>query len=301
MLGLLFLLLLPGFLTGCEKIFPRGKAKPGPAATTPASEPAEVKGTAIARVNNQPITLEELNEEVESYNKEVPADKPEEKIDTRDKKISYLKNVMVRRMLLAQAAIDKGLDRKEDVRKALESFRQRLLAAELGQVETANVEVASKEIEDYYNVAKEELKEPEERRIREIVVSSENEARDILIELLKGADFAALAQEKSSAASAKNGGDLGFIKKNQRSPQFDEVAFSSALETGKTSNYFKAPEGYYLLKLEAKKGGKAKSLSEMWDDIKYMLTFLKQQQKMNELIAKLSANAKIEVTESAVK
>ena len=280
-------------LTGCDKVFPaKNKAKENkPATAAQGALPVDAKGTVITKVNNQPITLEELNSEIENYNKEVPPDQPNEKIDTRDKKIAYLKNEMVRRAILAQAAQDKGLDRKEDVVKAMNNFRQSILVAELIRQETESVEVASKE----------QLKEPEERQIREIVVASESEAKDILIELLKGMDFTSLAQSRSTAASAQKGGDLGYIKKGVKSPKFDDMAFSSTLEAGKFSNYFKAAEGYYILKLEAKREGKVKSLSELWDDIKTGLTFLKKQQKIEELISKLSSNAKIEVTESAIK
>ena len=50
-----------------------------------------VKGTIVAKVNNIPITLEDLNLEIDTYNASVPADKPELKITTREKKINYLK------------------------------------------------------------------------------------------------------------------------------------------------------------------------------------------------------------------
>ena len=295
---LLCLIAVVGLLAGCGKFFPKKPVKEVPKVE---SQVQEVKGTVIARVNNQPITLEGLNEEVENYNKYVPADRPEGKIDTRDKKLTYLKNELIRRSLLAQVAADRGLDKKEELQKALNNLKQNLLVAELVKSETENIEATSTEIEDYYNQYKEQLKEPEERRIREIVVVAENDARDVLIELLKGADFAALAQMRSISASAKNGGDLGYIKKGLKSPQFDEVAFSLTLEAGRTSNYFKGPEGYYILKLEAKRESKAKSLSELWDDIKNGLRFLKQQKKIEELISKLSADARIEVFESAVK
>ena len=42
-------------------------------------------------------------------------------------------------------------------------------------------------------------------------------------------------------------------------------------------------------------------MSDLWDDIKNGLRFLKQQKKVEDLISKLSADAKIEVIESAVK
>ncbi len=95
---------------------------------------------------------------------------------------------------------------------------------------------------------------------------------------------------------------MGYLKKDgKKFPLFEDAAFSSGLEVGKNSNYFKGPNGYYILKLEAKREGKVKSLSELWDDIKKGLTFLKQQQKIEDLIGKLTRDAKIEVNESLIK
>lgn len=287
-------------LCGCKKLsLPSFKR----AAPKQASEQASMvkKGKVIAKINNFVLTLEELNEEVDAFNAMVPEDKPEAKINSREKKIDYLKNEMVRRTLLYQEAMDKGLDRKDEVQSALEKSKQDLLVMELVKEEADKAEVSSAEIEDYYNRFKEQLKEPEERQIREMITTTEAEAREVLIQLLQGADFASLAREKSKAASAKEGGDLGFISPGKKSPQFDAVAFSESLETGKFSNIFKGSEGYYILKLEAKRGGKLKSLSEMWDDIKRGLTFLKQQQRIEELIGKLSQAAKIEIYEGEIK
>jgi foldase protein PrsA len=282
---------------GCENLFSiKAKIKKKKVQTAGA-----VKGTLIARVNNLAITLEDLNQEIDSYNAMVPKDKPELKITTTQQKINYLKNEMIRRILLYQMALDKGLDRKDNVRRALEKSKMDLLVVELVKEEAAKVDVTAAEIEDYYNRFKEELKEPEERKIREIVVLTEAEAKEILIQLLQGADFAQLARERSRAESAKKGGDLGFIKRGEKSPQFEEVAFSDALEIGGISNIFKGTDGYYILKVEAKRGGKRRSLSEMWDDIKRGLTFLKQQQRIEDLISKLSSQAKIEIYESKVK
>ena len=288
-------------LVSCEKLnfLSPKKKEPPQKVSTPSI--LEVKGTIIAKVNNIPITLEELNEEIEAYNAMVPEDKPELKINTREKKIEYLKDQMIRRILLYQEALDRGLDRSETILKALEKTKRDLLVMELVRQEAGKVEVSSKEIEDYYNMYKEEFKEAEERQLREIVVPTEQEAKEILILLLQGQDFATLAKERSKAPSAKDGGDLGFITKGKKFPQFDTVAFSETLEVGKISNIFKGPDGYYILKLEAKRGGKQKSLSEMWDDIKRGLTFLKQQKKIEDLISKLSTQAKIETYESEIK
>jgi parvulin-like peptidyl-prolyl isomerase len=252
-------------------------------------------------VNNITLTLEDLNQEVDAYNAMVQAEKPELKISTREQKVNYLKNEMIRRALFYQYALDKGVDKNEDIVKALDKSKMDLVVMGLLRQETGSIDVSSKEIEDAYNQYKEQFKEPEERQIREIVVSTEQEAKDILIQLLQGADFAALAQSRSKADSAKNGGDLGFIQPGKKFPQFDNVAFADSLEAGKVSNIFNGPEGYYILKMESKRGGKQRTLSEMWEDIKNILLFSKQKDKIDKLTGNLSREAKIEVYEGAIK
>ncbi|MCX5697941.1 MAG: peptidyl-prolyl cis-trans isomerase [Candidatus Omnitrophica bacterium] len=285
-------------LFGCDKLFPKSQGGAGLGRTSPA---ISTKGTVIAKINNMPITLEDLNEEVNAFNEAVGQNRPEAKITTKEQKVTYLKNELVRRMLLYQDALNKGLDRNEDVVKVMDKTKMDLLVVELVRQEAQKIDVSSKEIEDYYNTYKEQLKEPEERQLREIMLSTEQEAKDVMVQLLQGADFATVAKASSKAPSAKDGGDLGFITKGKKSPQFDAAAFSDTLEVGKMSGVFKGPDGYYIVKLEAKRGGKQRSLSDMWDDIKKGLTFLKQQQKIEDLIGKLSRESKIEINEGEIK
>ena len=286
-------------ILGCDKFNALIQRKP--AAVAVSASVIQPKGTVIARVNNIAIGLDDLNQEIEAYNANVPADRPELKISTKEQKINYLKNEVIRRTLIYQNALDKGLDRNEDVKQAVEKTKRDLLVLQYVKDVAKNIDVSSKDIEDYYNTYKDQLKDPEERQIREIAVNSEQEAKDLYIQLLQGADFATLAKGNSKSASAKDGGDLGFIKKGVKSAQFDSTAFADSLEVGKISSIFKTSDGYNIIKLEAKKGGKLKPLSEMWDDIKNGLTFLKQQQAIEELIGKLSRDAKIDVYEGEIK
>lgn len=286
-------------LCGCDKIFSKKPAK-----TTKVdghSSVPMVEGIIVAKVGAHVITLDDLNEEIESYNAMVPEGKPDARISTRQKKIDYLKEQLVRKALLYQEGLAQGLDKKRDIMRALEKTKQELLAIELVRQETENTDVSFAEIENYYNTYKEELREPEERKIRALGVLSEQEARETLIQLLQGADFEALARERSKLKSASAGGDLGFIAKG-KIPQIDTAAFSDTLEVGKISNIIKASDGYYyILKLEAKQGGKVKSLNEMEDDIKRLLTYLKQEQKIIDLVEKLKSKAGIEIIEGEIK
>lgn len=282
--------------SGCDYL---GFLKPKTASEVKVSGQVAVKGPIVAKVNNLPIGLEDLTQEIDSYNAMVPSDKPEMKYDTREKKIEYLKNELVRRMLLYQAALNMGLDKNEDVVRALQKTKMDLLVVALVKQEAEKIDVNSKDIEDYYNTYKEQLKEPEEREVREIVVPTMQEANDILVQLLQGADFATLAKDRSKSASAKNGGDLGFLERGKSFKEMESIVDN--LDAGQVSNVFKGAEGYYIVKLEAKRGGKQRTLSEMWDDIKRALTFIKQQQRIEEIIGKLSREAKIEIFEGEVK
>jgi peptidyl-prolyl cis-trans isomerase C len=70
----------------------------------------------------------------------------------------------------------------------------------------------------------------DEVHARHILTESEEEARAVIVELQGGADFAALAAERSVGPSAEGGGDLGFFRREQMVPEFAEAAF--ALEPG---------------------------------------------------------------------
>jgi peptidyl-prolyl cis-trans isomerase C len=261
----------------------------------------KARGTLIGKAGDIPITLEDLNQDIAAYNETIPDDQPERKINTREQRIDYAKNDMVRRALIYQEALSRGIDKEDDIASAVEKARMELSVLKLMKEETDKIEVTPKEIEDAYNTYKDQLKEPEERNIREIVVSSEQDAKDVLVQLLQGADFATLAKEKSKSSSSKSGGDLGFIGKGKKFSQFDAVAFSDTLEVGRPSNIFRGSDGYYILKLEAKKGGKQKTLSELYEDIKKTLLFLKKQQRIDELVAKLSKNNKVEINEGEIR
>lgn len=73
----------------------------------------------------------------------------------------------------------------------------------------------------------------EEVEARHILLSSEEEAQDVIDQLGQGADFGELAREMSIGPSAEEGGDLGFFQRDQMVPEFAEVAF--ALDVGAIS------------------------------------------------------------------
>lgn len=55
----------------------------------------------------------------------------------------------------------------------------------------------------------------DEAHLSVIVVKTRDEARQVMAELAKGADFATLAKQRSIDASGVNGGDIGFVQRQQ--------------------------------------------------------------------------------------
>ena len=284
-------------IAGCENIpflhgKPKKEAKSGP--------PAGVN--VVATIGDFYVSAEELNKEVEDYNALVTAQGMlQNKIDTRDKKLNYLRNEVVRKYMLYQEALDRGLDKNKDIVRELEHARINLLVTELVREELKKIEVSGKEIEDFYNKNKDSLREPEQRRVFELVTPTEEEAKTVYIELLRGGDFISLAKQYSKSPSASKGGDLGFLaleldpKQRIRFDKFYEVAFAPSLEAGGISSIFKGPEGYYIIKLENMKKSETKPLSELWDNIKSWLLFEKQQNAISELAKKLAGETKVEI------
>jgi parvulin-like peptidyl-prolyl isomerase len=77
-------------------------------------------------------------------------------------------------------------------------------------------------------------------------------ALEIRQKILQGADFADLARaESSDFASRSKGGDLGFLKRGQTMPSFEDAAF--ALPVGELSQPVKSTYGYRLMKVEEKR------------------------------------------------
>ncbi|MFH1269547.1 MAG: peptidyl-prolyl cis-trans isomerase [Candidatus Omnitrophota bacterium] len=260
------------------------------------------KGTVIARVGDMAITSEQLDQEVQNYNQLV--DDPAAQIATREQRLAYLNEELIRRYLFYLEAKTRGLEQRPVVREVLQGLEINVLANQFMQDAIGNLTATSSEVEDFYNIYKDQYQQAEERKIREIAVDSEQDAKDVLVQLLQGADFADLATQRSRAESAGKGGDLGFIKKGGRGADFaafDEVAFSRSLNAGQISNIFKTKDRYYIIKVESVKGGQARPISEVWDEINRTVLFLKQQEKLQEISANLSKKSKVVIYEDKIK
>ena len=90
-----------------------------------------------------------------------------------------------------------------------------------------------------------------EVRASHILVSTEQEANNLLSQINSGTSFEQLAQQHSQCPSGKNGGDLGFFGKGQMVPAFETACFN--MEPGQVSPPVKTQFGYHLIKVTGKR------------------------------------------------
>jgi parvulin-like peptidyl-prolyl isomerase len=88
----------------------------------------------------------------------------------------------------------------------------------------------------------------EQVQARHILLSTEDQARDVLTQLQGGADFAVLAQQMSTDPGSKDkGGDLGWFGRGVMDKPFEDAAF--ALQAGQTSDVVKGANGYHVIQV----------------------------------------------------
>lgn len=160
------------------------------------------------------------------------------------------------------------------------------------QVKVAYIELSAQQLKDaitvsddqaqqYYQENLDKYSSEEQRRVSHILVEGDDEAKAqaILDELNAGADFAALAEEKSDDfGSASEGGSLGWIERDVMDPAFEEAAFALT-KVGETTGLVKSDFGYHIIKLDELKASEAKPYSEVAVEIKQEL---KDQQAVDQ-------------------
>ena len=139
-----------------------------------------------------------------------------------------------------------------------------------------------------YDDAVKQMPAEQEVHARHILVPTEDEAKAIEAELKKGADFAALAKEKSKDPGAADGGDLGYFTKDQMVPEFAEAAFK--LDKGQISDPIHTQFGWHIIKVEEKRNRKAPD----FDQVKAQIETYVTRKAQADYVAKLRETAKIE-------
>lgn len=155
---------------------------------------------------------------------------------------------LANREAVAQEALKLGLDKSPEMIAAMENARRDLLVNSFQADYAAKYSVSDAEIKALYEQEKEEAGD-KEYRIRQVLVKTEAEAKEVLAALKKGEKLDELAREKSlDSASRAAGGDIGWKVPVMLVSSVRDVVRNMA--KGQTSEQIESPFGWHVIRLE---------------------------------------------------
>ncbi|WP_257534892.1 peptidylprolyl isomerase [Helicobacter winghamensis] len=214
-------------------------------------------------------------------------------------KTQVINQAIERKLLIEQAKKEKVQNSKE-YKEAVASVEEDLMLEIWMRKQMDKVKVLDSEITKFYNENKSKFVQPETIKASHILVTSESEAKAIIAELKKAGKnvagkFDSLAREKSKDGSAQNGGELGYIAKNQVVPEFANAAFK--LQKGAyTTTPVKSQFGYHVILVEDKKPAGTIALKDIKGQIEQNLKLKKFQEEIKKEGEELRKKAKIELS-----
>lgn len=241
-------------------------------AASAAAPTATVNGTAIPAARAEAIVNEQRAQGA--------PDTPELREAVREE--------LIRREVLAQAAVKKGIDKREATRAEMELARQGALIRAYVQDYLKTNPVTDAELRKEYEGIKGEMGD-KEYKPRHILVETEGEAKAIVAKLQKGEKFADLASQSIDPGSRESGGDLGWSSPGMYVKPFGDALLK--LEKGQyTVSPVKSEFGYHVIQLDDVREMQAPAFEE----VKPQLAQRMQQQKVEQHIMDLRNKAKVQ-------
>ncbi len=294
-------------LVGCDLlgVAPKKETKKvNKAEAVPAVAPAAVEALApeaavkplaaneLARVGSWTLTVEEFNERLKLLKQGLPD------FDENDSKSKEMVlDELIRQQLLVKDAEESDIANQKDIKDAVEDFRKTLLVQELANRLTKSVAATEEDAQKYYTENKDLFVEPIKWKAREIVLADEATAKAVLVQVLQGGDFAEIAKTQSKGKTAASGGEL---KEFTKAPFTAMQTAIANVEAGNVSAVFKGPDGFYLVKVDAKSGGQAKAFADVKTELIAGLTLRKQQQAVLDHLNTLAEKNKVEINKGLI-
>ena len=204
-----------------------------------------------------------------------------------EQRFQTLVGYMVNRILASEAAKEAGLENDTDVAK-LKAFMERKALQDVYIAKVLMERVREEDVTAYYDKEIKNGPVEEEVRARHILLDNRDAADAIVADLENGADFAALAKERSKGPSGPSGGDLGYFSKQSMVPAFSDAAFK--LAAGETSPPVQTQFGWHVIRVEDRRNRPVPPLDQVRDQIYQLLISEAQRDIYDEMRAKASVD-----------
>lgn len=166
-----------------------------------------------------------------------------------------------------QALAQEGMTVRDLRKKYRPDVRNQILKQRFIQSKLYSVSVSRHEVETFFNDFKDSLPaQPEGVKLAHILLtvqpsaeiedSVRNLAADLRQQVLDGADLATLSTRYSSMGAGANGGELGYMARDEVVPEFARAAF--ALNIGDVSGVIRTQFGYHVIQCEGRRDDKLK-------------------------------------------
>lgn len=237
---------------------------------------------AVATLDGEAIHLDEIIAVAET----LPAEYQQQGIAAL---YPQLVDEVVNARLAAVAGRASGIDKDEDIAAAIKAAADRVIA-ESYITRRVNEQLTNEAIQIAYDAYVDDTASREQVTASHILVETEDEAKAVIAQLNDGADFAALAKEKSTGPSGPNGGELGSFGRGQMVPAFETAAFSMP-----AGSYSETPVqtqfGWHVIKVDDKGIEDAPSLEDMRDQLVANLS----RQSFSRIVEELRVGSSLEV------
>ena len=226
---------------------------------------------------------------------------PQSRIDAMNKELNAqgqpdnaerqqaVRDELVNREILAQAAQKRGLDKSPDIAAQMDMARQAVLVRALFENEVKAHPVTDADLQKQYEQFKGSMGS-NEYKVAHILVDKEEDAKSIIDQVNKGGDFAKLAKEKSKDPGSKeNGGDLDWGPSARYVKPFADAVTSQP--KGKISAApVKTDFGYHVIRVDDMRPLKVPEFNEVKEQFRQRA----QQQMIQKMVMDLRTKAKIE-------
>jgi peptidyl-prolyl cis-trans isomerase C len=206
----------------------------------------------------------------------------------QQQQIQMMVEELINRELIYQDAVKNGVDKSADVEAQMDLLRKNVIAGAMLKNVTEAAKISDEELKKEYDKRKDQLA-TKEYKASHILLEKEDDAKAVIAEIGKGANFSDLAKKKSVGPSATHGGDLGWFK-----PDEMVEPFARAVEELKNGEYTKTPVksdfGWHVILREDSREVPPPSYEQMREQLKMRV----QNLQIEEYIASLRKQAKIE-------
>lgn len=236
----------------------------------------------VATVNGEKITLSDMEDVKQMTNPQIAA-LPMNAV------FEPLLDNLINTQIVAQAAKEAKIQDSAEYKKTMKSLENQILMQLYLKQQAQKMQTKAK-LQEMYEQYKRNNPPQEEMSAAHILLKTEKEARDVIKQLEKGADFADLAN-KLSENKGLEGGDLGYFTRELMVPEFSEAAFR--MKEGEISKTpVKTQFGWHVIKAGPRRLTEVPSFEEMEKE----LTQMQASEAVEEIVTGLRKKAKIVTT-----